>query len=75
MTIDFDCGFGDDPKHDNNQTLTDDGFLNLGGQCVYVGRTPQPARTVRVAAPTPRQSHPEDDWIDLGTQSFYVGKN
>lgn len=75
MTIDFDCGFGDDPPPRHvNPTVSDDGYMVIGGQLVYVGvSNNQPVQSFNIERSV-RQPHPDDDWLDLGTQCIYVGK-
>lgn len=76
MTIDFGDGIGDDPPPRHvNPTVSDDGYMAIGGQCVYIGVTSRPApQPCKVEPAVSRPPHPDDDWLDLGTQCIYVGK-
>lgn len=76
MTIDFGDGIGDDPPPRHvNPTLSNDGYMAIGGQCVYVGTTAKQAPVQQKSEPTAtRERHPDDDWIYFDTYCLYVGK-
>lgn len=76
MTIYLGDGIGDDPPPRHvNPTVSDDGYMAVGGQLVYVGvPNKQTAQPRKVEPPIARQPDADDDWLDLGTQCIYVGK-
>jgi hypothetical protein len=76
MTIDIGCDFGDDPPPRHvNPTLTDDGYMAFGGQCIYVGDTHQQSqKPYKVEERSvERIPAPDDDWIFFDTYCVYIG--
>lgn len=77
MTIDFGYGIGDDPPPRHvNPTVSDDGYMAIGGQLVYVGVAAQkapmpskPSQNRQVA----RKPDPDDGWFCTDTQCIWIG--
>lgn len=77
MTIYLGDGIGDDPPPRNvNPTVSDDGYMAVGGQLFYVGVPKQsasrPAQEVP-KAPVARKPDPDDGWFCTDTQCIWVG--
>lgn len=76
MTIDFGFDVGNDPPPRHvNPTVSNDGYMAVGGQLVYVGvpnkQSSQPRKVEQSAV---QQTHPDDDWIFFDTYCIYVGQ-
>jgi hypothetical protein len=75
MTIDFGFDVGNDPPTRHvNPTVSDDGYMAIGGQLVYVGvseqKTPVQASP---KAPVARNPDPDAGWFCTDTQCIWVG--
>ena len=78
MTIDFGFDVGNDPPPRHvNPTVSDDGYMAVGCQCVYVGVTTPPPRTPprKVEASVERKPDPDDGWFCTDTQCIWIGDN
>jgi hypothetical protein len=79
MTIDLGFGVGDDPPAYNpHPVVTDDGFMDIGGQLHYIGVYNQQTYT-KAKDPAPKPSVNGNDscgyWLEISeTQCIYVEK-
>lgn len=77
MTIDFGFDVGNDPPPRHvNPTVSDDGYMAVGGQLVYIGVLKQPAQKPVQAdpkAPVARKPDPDDGWFCTDTQCIWIG--
>lgn len=77
MTIYLGDGIGDDPPPRHvNPTVSDDGYMAIGGQLVYVGGATQkaskpskPSQKTQVA----RKPDPDAGWFCTDTQCIWIG--
>jgi len=76
MTIDFGFDVANDPPPRHvNDTVSDDGYMAVGGQCIYVGLTaPKPLQQpIEVESSSTRKPNADDDWIFFDTYCVYIG--
>lgn len=75
MTIDFGFDVGNDPPPRHvNPTVSDDGYMAVGGQCVYVGATtPKPRPQPCKVEAADRKPDPDDGWFCTDTQCIWIG--
>lgn len=77
MTIDFGFDVGNDPPPRHvNPTVSDDGYMAVGGQLVYIGVSKQPNQKPTLAVPKPpvaRKPEHDDGWFCTDTQCIWVG--
>lgn len=77
MTIDFGDDIGNDPPPRHvNPTVSDDGYMAVGGQLFYVGVPAQKPSTP--SKPTQktqgaRKPDPDDGWFCTDTQCIWLG--
>lgn len=77
MTIDFGDDIGNDPPPRHvNPTVSDDGYMAVGGQLFYVGVPAQKPSTP--SKPTQktqgaRKPNPDDGWFCTDTQCIWLG--
>lgn len=78
MTIDFGDDIGNDPPPRHvNPTVSDDGYMAIGGQLVYVGvvATQKASTTPKPAQKTHANLKPDPDagWFCTDTQCIWIG--
>lgn len=75
MTIYLGDGIGDDPHPRHvNPTVSDDGYMAIGGQLIYVGVPQQTAQKTASASPkAPLARNPDAGWFCTDTQCIWVG--
>lgn len=79
MTIYLGDGIGDDPPPRHvNPTVSDDGYMAVGGQLVYVGvatlKPPKPSKPSQ-KTPVARKPDPDAGWFCTDTQCIWIGDN
>jgi hypothetical protein len=77
MTIDFGFDVGNDPPPRHvNPTVSDDGYMAIGGQLVYVGvatqKPPTPSKPSQ-KTPVDRKPDPDAGWFCTDTQCIWIG--
>ena len=77
MTIDFGDDIGNDPPPRHvNPTVSDDGYMAVGGQLFYVGVPAQkPSKPSKPTQKTQgaRKPDPDDGWFCTDTQCIWLG--
>jgi hypothetical protein len=77
MTIYLGDGIGDDPPPRHvNPTVSDDGYMAIGGQLVYVGvatqKAPTPSKPSQKTQVN-RKPDPDAGWFCTDTQCIWIG--
>lgn len=77
MTIDFGFDLGNDPPPRHvNPAVSDDGYMAIGGQLIYIGVSQKPAQKPILEAPqapADRKPDPDDGWFCTDTQCIWIG--